>query len=112
MPAGTYNIVIDQGSDFAIQLTLSEEEIPKNLTGYSARAQMRRTKASDTISATFTCEVRDEANGIIVMSLGNQETVNLDSGLYYYDLEVYTENDANVTRLIEGQVTLTQEITR
>ena len=41
MAAGKYNIRIDQGSDFSIQLTVKESGSAKNLTGYSARAQLR-----------------------------------------------------------------------
>lgn len=112
MPAGTYNITIDQGSDFAIQLTLSEDGSAKNLTGYSARSQMRKTKTSDTVSATFNCTITDEDNGVIKLELSSSDTVNLSSGIYYYDLELFTANDANVVRLLEGQVSLTQEVTR
>lgn len=112
MPAGTYNITIDQGSDFAIQLTLSEDGAPKDLTDYSARAQMRKLKSSDTVSATFTCTIINASEGALKMELSNSATVGLSAGIYYYDLELFTNNDGNVTRLLEGQVNLTQEVTR
>ena len=34
MTAATYDLVIDQGSDFAIDLTITESGTAKNLTGY------------------------------------------------------------------------------
>ena len=34
------------------------------------------------------------------------------AGSYFYDLEIYTSGDAIVKRIIEGRVTLTQEVTR
>ena len=112
MAAGTYNLVIDQGSDFAITLTLSEDGSAKDLSNYSARAQLRSKKTSTSVAATFTCTVTDASNGKIKMELGNSVTADLSAGIYYYDLEIYTSNDGNVTRLLEGKATITQEVTR
>ena len=112
MTAANYNLVIDQGADFAVQLTVSEEGVAKNLTGYSARAQLRSTKASTTISATFTCTVTNPSQGILKMELGNAVTTTLSDGLYFYDLELYSSDDNFVTRLLEGQATVTPEVTR
>lgn len=112
MAAGTYNLVIDQGSDFGITLTLSEDGSAKDLSNYSARAQLRSKKSSTSVAATFTCTVIDASNGKIKMELTNSETAALSAGIYYYDLEIHTSNDANVTRLLEGKATVTQEVTR
>ncbi len=57
MTAAAYNLTIDQGSDFALDLVVKEDNVAKDLTGYSARAQMRNTKGASTVSATFTCTV-------------------------------------------------------
>lgn len=112
MTAGNYNLVIDQGADFAVQLTISEEGAAKNLTGYSARAQLRSKKTDSTVTASFTCDVINPSNGIILMSMNNSITEGISAGIYYYDLELFTSGDANVTRLLEGQATVTQEVTR
>jgi len=112
MTAANYNLTIDQGSDFAIQLTLSEDNSAKNLTGYAARAQMRSKKSDASSAADFTCTVVDAVLGKIKVSMANGTTSQLSPGIYYYDLELFTNEDGNVTRLIEGQVTVTQEVTR
>ena len=39
MSAAHYNIEVDQGSDFSIEVEVKEDDVVKNLTGYSARAQ-------------------------------------------------------------------------
>ena len=39
MAAATYNIEVDQGSDFSINIQVKEDDEVKNLTGYSARSQ-------------------------------------------------------------------------
>ena len=49
MSAGNYNISIDQGSDFSLQLTVQESGSAKNLTGFSVRGQLRPTIDSSTL---------------------------------------------------------------
>ena len=43
MTAAKYDIEIDQGSDFALALTIKENNVAKNLSAYSARGQLRPT---------------------------------------------------------------------
>ena len=112
MSAARYNLVIDQGSDFALDLAISEDGSIKDLTGFSARAQMRSTKSSSTVAATFTCTVPDPTAGTVRIALGNSVSSGLTAGTYVYDLEIFTAGNASVTRLMEGDVTLTQEVTR
>jgi hypothetical protein len=112
MAAGNFNLSIDQGSNFSIGLTISEDTIPKNLTGYEARAQMRTKKSSDTITASFVCTITDAVNGVLVMSMANSVTELIDEGKYYYDLELFTAADAQVSRLLQGSVNVDAEVTR
>jgi hypothetical protein len=110
MSAGTYNIKIDQGSDFSLQLTVQEDGTAKNLAGFSARAQLRPTIDSSTLTATFTCTITDSANGILTMTLPYTTTENVGVGQYYYDLELYTASTSQ--RLIQGAATVSGEVTR
>ena len=112
MSAARYDLVIDQGSDFAIEFTVAEAGTAKNLTGYSARAQLRTTKSSSSIAATFTCGIPIPTSGKINMTLPNGTSAALTAGRFYYDLEIYTSSDTLVNRLLYGEVTLTQEVTR
>ena len=112
MSAGRYNIIIDQGSDFSVLFTVSEDGSAKNLTGFSARAQMRSTKTATSIAATFTCAIASAADGQITMSLPASTSTSLAAGRYVYDLELFTSGDGTVTRLMQGDVDLTQEVTR
>jgi hypothetical protein len=112
MSAARYNLVIDQGSDFAVQFAVAESGTPKDLTGYSARAQLRPSKTSSSLSATFTCTIPSPTDGTIYMSMNNSISAGLGAGTYFYDLEIYTTNDLLVTRLLNGDVSLTQEVTR
>ncbi len=113
MTAAVYNLVIDQGSDFAIDLTIKELGAAKDLSGYLARAQMRTTRTSSSVAATFTCTVVNPVtNGVVKMELANATSSALAPGRYFYDLEIHTNADAVVRRLIQGEVTLNPEVTR
>jgi len=113
MSAATYNLIIDQGTDFALEFTIKEDNVVKNLTGYAARAQLRPTKSSSTLSETFLCTIETPSNGTIRASLTSQETSAIDAGGYFYDLELFTTGGTEVvTRLLEGTVRVTQEVTR
>lgn len=112
MSAGIYNITIDQGSDFALDLTLREDDSAFDLTGYSARAQLRRRKNDSSPAATFVCTIPDAAAGSIKIELANSVTATLSAGIYYYDLELYQNSDAVVQRVLQGKAQITREITR
>ena len=112
MSAGSYNLFIDQGSDYALQLTVKEQGSAKNLTGYSARGQLRSTKTATSITATFTCTIPNPTGGVLKIALPNSVTQGITAGLYYYDIELFTSGDTIVKRLLEGQATVSQEVTR
>lgn len=112
MTAATYNFNLDQGSDFALDMVMKEDGVVKDLTGYSARAQMRRTRDAAEVTATFTCSIPTPAAGTIKMEMSNSTSAAITAGAYFYDLEIYTPSDAYVLRLLQGQVTVTREITR
>jgi hypothetical protein len=112
MSAARYDLVIDQGSDFSVEFTIKEAGVVKDLSGHSARAQLRPTKSSSILSGSFSCTIPTPANGKIVMSLGNSVSSAVTAGIFYYDLELYTSGDAVVSRLLYGEVTVTQEVTR
>lgn len=112
MAAARYDLVIDQGSDYAVEFTVSENNTVKNLTGYSARAQMRPSKTSSTVTATFNCQIPTGSDGKITMSLTNTASAAIAAGTYHYDLEIFTANNDYVSRLLFGTATVTQEVTR
>ena len=112
MSAGTYNLVIDQGSDFALDLVVKQAGTALNLSNYSGRAQLRTSHSSSSIAATFTVTVTNAANGALKMQLPGSTSKNIAAGQYVYDLEIFTANDSIVKRIIQGDVTLTPEVTR
>tara|TARA_B100000953_G_C17969408_1_gene405662 strand:- start:236 stop:574 length:339 start_codon:yes stop_codon:yes gene_type:complete len=112
MTAAAYNLTIDQGSDFALDLVIKDDNVVKNLTNYSVRAQMRNTKGASSIAASFTCTIPNASAGEVKIELPNATSSALSAGKYYYDLEIHTAADAIVKRLMQGTVILTPEVTR
>ena len=112
MSAATYNIEIDQGSDFNIEIEVKEDGSVKNLTGYSARAQARSAEEDSNAAFSFTCSIPTPTNGKVLMNLPAATSSSTTAGQYVYDLEIYTSSDAAVSRLIKGTCTIDREITR
>ena len=112
MAAGKHNFTLEQGSTFDRQITVQENNTALNLTGYSARMQMRSTHDSSSIALTFTATIASPAsNGIINLSATAGNSTNVEEGMYVYDLEIESSGGV-VTRLMEGKVTVTPEVTR
>jgi len=112
MSAGTYNLIIDQGSDFALDLVIKQSGTALNLANYSGRAQLRTTHSASSASATFTVTITNASEGALKMQLPGNTSKLLAAGQYVYDLEIFTANDSIVKRIIQGDVTLTPEVTR
>ena len=112
MAAGTYNFTLEQGSTFSRQITVQENGTALNLTGYTARMQMRSTHDSSTIALTYTTTIASPAsNGIVNLSATAAQSAAIEEGIYVYDLEIESSGGV-VTRLMEGKVTVTPEVTR
>jgi len=112
MAAGVYDIVIDQGADFAISMIIKTNNEAVNLVGQTGFAQLRPSPSSDTLTASFLVTATDAANGELTMRLPYTTTANIAAGKYYYDLELYNASTDAMTRLIQGVARVTQNVTR
>ena len=129
MLAGTYNMLTEQGSTLYRVISLEypdttdptgETYLPWDLSGYTARMQVRRL-IEDT---NFMIEITTENGGIVIESLGSADkgridllmtatqTAALDSD-GVYDLEIIdTGATGTVSKVIKGTFTLIPEVTR
>ena len=104
------NIVIDQGSDYQVTINVENANgAPVTLSGYTAEAQMRKHYTSLT-SFNFTVAI-NSALGMVTLGMTSNTTNNIPAGRYIYDCEV-TSNTGIKTRLLEGLVTITPQVTR
>lgn len=102
------NLVIDQGSTFASSIELLDQnDEALDVSGFTARAQLRKHYTS-TNAVSFSTGL---ANGTLVISLTANQTANVISGRYVYDIEL-VDATGTVTRILEGIVTVTPEVTR
>lgn len=115
MAAGIYDITVEQGATFTLSATWKDSTgALVNLTGYSARMQIRETYESEDIILSFTSTggsiVLGGALGTIVVTGAATDTAKIPMTPAVYDLEL--ENAGVVTRLLQGKATITQEVTR
>lgn len=106
--ASKANLVIDQGSTFSATINLDDSNGDDLVvTGYTSRSQMRKHYSSSN-SVTISTSL---SNGLLTLSLTATETAAITAGRYVYDVELIDSSN-NVTRIIEGIITVTPEVTR
>jgi hypothetical protein len=113
---GLYNITCNQGATLQRTITWTDPaRNPINLTGYTARMQVRTAaNAASTLLELTTSNSRISlggAAGTVAINVAANVTANLTPGLYVYDLEVVS-GGGEVTRLVEGNFNVKAEVTR
>jgi hypothetical protein len=109
--AAKANIVIDQGADFSTTITVEDNGSAVDLTGYSANGHIRKHYTSSTaypLTCTFDA---DRTTGKLAISLGRTTSSAMEAGRYVYDVEITSAANTR-SRLVEGIVTITPEVTR
>lgn len=104
------NIVVDQGSSFSTTINLTDtDDTVIDLTGYTGAAQMRKHYTSSN-SVPFTVTLV-AGEGTVSLSLTANATANVVAGRYVYDVEL-TDPNGVISRIVEGIVTVTPNVTR
>lgn len=115
MTPGSLDFLMPKGSTFTRTLTWKISNSPVNLTSYTARMQARTSHISGTAVLTLTTEngkiTLGGTAGTITLSLTAAETAAITQSSLAYDLELVSAG-GEVTRLVEGQIVLTPEVTR
>lgn len=115
MTPGSYDIVMPKGSTFNLQMTFKIDNTPVNLTGYTARMQARTGVNVSTTILDMTTEngqiTLGGALGTISLDLTAAETAAITKNSLVYDLELVSGGGV-VTRLLEGSIAVTPEVTR
>jgi len=116
MAAATYNFVIEQGTTLTKTLIWKDSTgAAINLTGYTARMQVRQSVTSSVVLLELTTTAGTititPLTGTIVLSFPAATTAAITWRHGKYDLEMVASNGV-VTRLIEGQIDISPEVTR
>jgi hypothetical protein len=112
--AGQYNFTIEQGATFNLLMTWKIDNVAVNLTGYTARLQARiDVDETDTILSLTTGAgiTLGGAAGTISLDQTATQTALLPKGEYVYDLELQSSGGI-VTRLLQGELNISAEVTR
>ncbi len=115
--AGKYNIIADQGATFSRTATwLGSDSQPINLTGYTARMQVRQRYVSTSTVLSLTSSPAagislGTSNGEITITVSASSMAAVGAGEYRYDLELISGSGV-VTRLLMGSFTVQAEVTR
>jgi len=110
-----YDISTEQGSSLSRVVTYSDaNSSPINLTGYTARMQVRPRASSGYAYLTLTSPsgglTLGGTTGTITILVDGSVTSAIPAGDYVYDLEVV--NGAYVDKVMGGNFTLSAEVTR
>jgi hypothetical protein len=114
---GRYDMTIFQGATFNRVFTwrVGSPATNVNLTGFAARMQLRAKAESATVVLEATTAngriTLGGAAGTVTVSLPAELTETLPANQYAYDIELIAGN-GEVTRLLEGFVTVDAEVTR
>lgn len=116
MPAGKLDLLIEQGATFKQSLIVNDGSgAPLNLTGFTARMQIRASvEAADSLIELTTENSRitlTPAQGRVDLLISATDTAGLTFESAVYDLEIVNAG-GEVTRLVQGKVKLSREVTR
>ena len=126
MAAGRYSFTIEQGSTLNLELQYKNSSgDPIDLTSYNGKMQIRPSVSSATVYITLSSSLKADGTGLnfsgsngttpptsgsiaISISAISSSLLTFDTGVY--DLEI--QSGSIVTRILEGQVKLSKEVTQ
>lgn len=110
MSAGKYNILIEQGSDFALPMTqkIKSTGLARDLTGLTITGAIRVNYNDDTPVATFTVTDQDLVNGKFVLRLPKATTAALTFDVGVYNVEM-TSVGGFTERIMQGRAVLSRD---
>jgi hypothetical protein len=117
MAASTYDIDLEQGSTYSTVFTYTDSNgAAVNLTGFTARMQVRAVYAASGPSISLTTSAGGGislggAAGTVTVTVPAATSANLVAKNYVYDLELVSAGGV-VTKLIRGKMKVLPEVTR
>lgn len=125
MAAGRYNLIIEQGSTYNLELQYkSSAGYALDLTGYHGCMHIRPEVGSQTLYLALSSSLqpdgtglnfsgstgtKDPSSGSIAIYISAATSSQLDFTDAVYDLEIYS--GSYTARIVEGRVRLSREIT-
>jgi hypothetical protein len=112
MTPAKYPITIRRGTDFSVPLFFKQpDETVFDLTGYSIKSQVRKTKLNTgDLIATFTVAI-DIPTGCVTLSLTDAQTLLFTDGVAYYDVLITSPTGFD-SLYVEGTATIVPTVTQ
>lgn len=105
-------LTVDQGTTFESTIDLvNDDGSPVNIASYLFSGQIRKSYYSSSTTAEFSIQIVDAANGEANIILTSETTASIKPGRYVYDIKM-TDTQNTVTRIVEGILTVTPQVTR
>ena len=106
------NLYVEAGATFSRVITYTDDSGNLvDLTDYTAELQVRETVTSEAAAITKVPTLGGTA-GTISWTFTAAETAALTASKYVYALELTNTSDSSVTRLVEGDITVSPEVVR
>lgn len=107
--AKKYNLQIDAGTTYSVGFIYkSDTGVLFDLTGYTVTCQIRSISPNALILTPTMTKV--DAEGLITLSLTATQTGTLTTIPYMYAIEI--AKDAEVIRVVQGEVIVSEEIVK
>jgi len=125
MAAGKYNLLIEQGATYQVEIQYKDSNgVAVDLTGYSGKLQIRPSTGSPIAYICLSSSLQPDGTGLnfsgsygttpptsgsigIYISAISSSLLTFDTGVY--DLEI--SSGSFTTRLLQGNVQLSKEVT-
>jgi hypothetical protein len=109
-----YDITLKKGTSFNLPIVYNDPTgAPINLTGYTARMQVRPYEGGPLVTELNTTNgcisIAAPVSGTLLLSMTPAATAALPTGQYQYDLFIY--NASTVVCVVYGNFFIQQEIT-
>jgi len=112
MESTEYPLTIEQGSTFQMQFRWKVDGTVMNLTGATARMQLRRAPRSAVIFELTNTNSRillGGTQGTVSLELTPEETASIPAGNFVYDIEIVF--GSVVRKLLRGTAVVVSEVT-
>lgn len=100
------------GATLTLSFTCKDENgDPVDLTGFSARAEVRETISSDDVLLDLAPTIPDPTDGVILVDIADTETADIPAGSYVWGLVLVTDED-KVIPIESGPIIFRQIVPR
>ena len=107
-----YDLEVYKGQTWEQSFTFlndGETPTPIDLTGSTAKAEIRPADNSPVLTASFVVS-KEDASGIVYLALTSEQTASLPAGVQAWDLKIIDTNDV-VNYWVKGKVVITGRVT-